>query len=166
MSSTEGERPGWISRSAVMGCEGSASPSRTMMSPLLAERGRFWVGRVRSIIPGLPFRFLAFISLIGWNMVSFRRSMSFLSLGACELAPTSSCGPSAEARNRELSCLTINCKELCVCEEGYGTYVLGWIKDEEITLPVLLNFVSDHSPGVPCVLEHHRHTFRRGYRSI
>ena len=39
--------------------------STTMISLLLAERGRFWVEQVRSIVPGLAFRFRAFISVIG-----------------------------------------------------------------------------------------------------
>jgi hypothetical protein len=101
-------RPGWLSRSIVMDCEVSVCSSRTMMSLLLVERGRFWFGRVRSIIPGLAFRFRAFISLIGRNMVSLIRSMSFLSLGICELVPTPPCGPSVAVRNGGRSRLIIN----------------------------------------------------------
>ena len=77
------------------------------MSLLLAERGRFWVGRVRSIMLGLAFRFRAFISFIGRNMVSFMRLTSFLSLGVGELVPTPCCCPSAAVRNDERSCLII-----------------------------------------------------------
>jgi len=109
-------------------------------------------------MPGLAFRFLAFISAIGWNMVSFMRATSFLSR---ELAPGPSCSPSAAVRNGDRSDLVVRHEELP--EEGNGSHALGWIKDEEKTLPVLLYFVSNHRPRVPRVLEDHRHTFCHVY---
>ena len=119
-----------------------------MTVPLpLAERDRFRVGQVRSITPGLAFRFRAFISLIGWNIVSLIRATS---LEAFEVVPRTSCCPSAAARNGGRSDLAVNREELY--GGGNLSYKLGWIKDEEITLPVPLNFVSNHHPGVSRVL--------------
>lgn len=39
----------------------------------------------------------------------------------------------------------------------------GRIEDKEITLPIPLNFVSDHRPRMSCVLEHHWHASRHSY---
>lgn len=79
-----------------------------MTSLPLAERDRFWVGQVRSIMPGLTFRFRAFIPVIVWSMVPLMRSTSFLSLVARELVLSPSCGPSAAVRNEGRSGLAVD----------------------------------------------------------
>jgi len=112
-------------------------------------------------MPGLAFRFRAFISAIGWSMESLMRATIFLSLEACELVPGPSCSPSAAVRNGERSDLVVHYEELR--EEGNGSHALGWIKDEEKTFPVLLYFVSNDRPRMPCMLKDHRHTFCHSY---
>lgn len=109
-----GGRPRWFSTSADLECEVSVASPTTSLP--LAERGLFKVGWVRSITAGLSFRFRALISLIGWNMVSFMRSMSFLSLEACDLVSTPPCSPGAAVRDGKRSCLISNSEGLG--EEG------------------------------------------------
>lgn len=91
------------------------------------------------------------MSLIGW----------FLSFGTRELVPTPACNPSAVARNDERGILTIGREGLG--EGDYELYAPRWVEYEEIALPVLLNFVSYHCPGVPYMLEYHWHKFRHSY---
>ena len=110
--STDAGRPWWRSTLMDLECDVSvASPTTTISLPL-AERGLFRVGSVRSITAGLSFRFRALISLIGWNMVSFMRSMSFLSLEACELVSTPPRSPGAAVCKGKRSCLAINSERL------------------------------------------------------
>jgi hypothetical protein len=92
------------------------------------------------------------------------RVTSFLSLEACEPVPRPSCSPSTAVRNDDRSDLVVHHEELG--EEGNGSHALGWIKEEEITLPVPPHFVSNHRPRVPRVLEDHRHTFCHGYSPV
>lgn len=148
-----------------MGCGVSASSSRTMTSLPLPEQDRFWVERVRSMSPGLAFRFRAFISVTGWNTASLMRSASFLPLEACGPVPRPSCTPSAAVRNQEWGGLAVGRYRLQEKTNGGNEpHALRWIKDEDITLPVLLNFVSNHRPRVSRVLEDHRHKFCRSHR--
>ena len=156
--------PDWLSPSAVMDRDASVGSSTTMMSSSLAERGRFCVGRVRSITPELALRFRVVISLMEWRTVSLMRSTSFLSLEAYELVPIPPLSPNAAVREDERSRLTVNREE--AGEEGDMPRALRWVEDEEIALPVPLYLISNHCPGVSRVLENHRHTFRHGYCPI
>jgi len=107
-----------------MDCGVSVSSSMTMMSLLLAERDRFWVGQVRSITPGLAFRFRDLNSVIGWSTVSFMRVASFLFFEACKLFPRPSCSSSAAARSDDPSELVVDHEGLP--KEGKGrTYLDG-----------------------------------------
>jgi len=128
-----------------------------MTSLPLAERDLFWVGQVRSMTPGLAFRFRAFISVIWLSMLSLIRAPSVLSLEARKLVPGPSCSPSAAVRTEDWTDLVVGHDKLC--EEVDGSCIPGWIKDKEATLPVFLDFVSDHRPGMSRVLEDHWHRF-------
>ena len=153
---TDRRRLWCYSTSMDLECEVSVASPTT-------ERGIFRVGSVRSITAGLSFRFRALISLIRWNMVSFTRSLSSLPLEARGLVQTPPCSPGAAVRKGKRSCLTINNEGLV--EDG-GLITPGWVKDEEVTLPVSLNSVPNHRPRMTRVLEHHQHTFRHGHNPI
>ena len=113
------------------------------------------------MMPGLAFRFRAFISVIGWSTLSLILATNF-SPEARKLVPRPSCSPSAAARNEDWSGLVVGHDKLC--EEGGGSSPPGWIKDKEITLPILLNFVSNHRPRMSHMLEDHRHILCDSHR--
>ena len=97
-------------------------------------------------------------------MVSFIRSTSVLSFEVRKLVPVLPRSPGTVVCGGKRSCLVINCEGLG--EEVGGSHSPRRIEDEEITLPIPLNFVSDHRPRMSCVLEHHWHASRHSYSPI
>ena len=88
------------------------SSSIITISLSLAERDRFWVGQVESIALGFAFRFRAFISVIGWSMVSFIRATNLLSFEACRAVLGVPCNSTTAVRKDGRSDLVVDRERL------------------------------------------------------
>ena len=89
------------------------SSSTITTSLPLAERDRFWVGQVRSMALGFTFRFRAFISVIGWSMVSLIRATNLLSFEVCRVVPGAPCSSSTAVRKDGRNDLAVDHEGLC-----------------------------------------------------